>query len=252
MLALTFAPFFFVHGQVMNTAQNDALQSDLSRLTESLDLLNSIKAGKRITDATPFQTALNGVLNISEEELRSVTVRIGTQSSGLTDKEIELQNELMGDLANLSSHVRAVRIDATQKTGTSAILSLAQAFKEWRDGPYVTTMTRAIAFADVFENEDSIKAAGSRLAAILKDEKKIRDRLSGTKRTEFARLIKKAQGELRKALDLNGRAKAALIPDPEKETNDDEKSIDELVRQSGMLVNEAYNDFIAMSKLIKK
>ncbi len=75
--------------------------------------------------------------------------------------------------------------------------------------------------------------------------------LSGTKTTAFVRLIKKAQGELRKAADLNARAKAVLIPDPDEETVD-EGPIDELVRQSNALVNDAYNDFIAMSRLIKK
>ncbi len=249
--ALAFAPFFFAHGQAPDTTGANTLQSDLNRLTESLDLLNSIKAGKRITDATPIQTALNDVLNISEEEIRSVTARLGAQAN-LTEEEAALQNELIMGLANLASHLKSVRADATQESGISAVISLAQKLKEWRDGPYTTTVERAVTFVSIFENENSIKAANARLASILKDEKKIRRILSGANTTTFARLIKKVQGGLRKAADLNTRAKAALMPDPNNATADDENSIDELIRQSGILVNDAYNDFIAMSKLIKK
>lgn len=249
--ALILAPFFFAHGQSASTARTDALQSDLSRLTESLDLLTSIKAGKRITDATPLQTALNNVLSVSDEEVRSVTARLGAQA-GLADEEAALQNELMADLANLASHLKSVRADATQESGISAVMSLAQKLKEWRDGPYTATVGRAVTFVSVFENEDSVKAANARLTLILKDEKKIRRILSGTNTTAFARLIKKVQGELRKAADLNGRAKAAFIPDPDTEAEDEEGTIEEIIRQSNALVNDAYNDFVAMSKLIKK
>lgn len=244
-------PFFFAQGQAVSTASTEALQSDLSRLTESLDILNSIKAGKRITDATPLQTALNNILSISEEEIRSVTAQLGAQTR-LSEEEASVQNSLIANLADLAVHIKSVRTDTTQESGISAVISLAQKLKEWRDSPYTATMTQAVAFVSIFENEDSIKAADVRLASILKDGKKIRGILSATKNTAFMRLIKKVQGELKKAVDMNARAKAVIIPDIEKETTDDKDSIDELIRQSNSLVNDAYNDFIAMSKLIRK
>lgn len=178
-------------------------------------------------------------------------MRIRTQIS-LTDEETSLQNSLIIDLTNLALHVKSVRVDTTQESGTSAVISIAQKFKEWRDGAYTATMTQAAAFVDIFENEDSIKAANARLASIMKDEKKIRGMLSGKKAGAFTHLIRRVQVGLRKAGDLNARAKAVIIPNHEKEAINNEDSIDEMIRQSNALVNDAYDDFIAMSRLIRK
>lgn len=249
ILALAFAPFFFAHAQTASTASTDTLQSDLSRLTESLDLLNAIKTGKRPTDATSLQSALNNVISISEEEIRSVSMQLGAHSE-LTDEEISLQDDLMADLASLKLHIKSVRTDTTQESGISAVISIAQKFKEWRDGTYTDTMARAVRFISVFENEDSVKAGNGRLASIVKDTKKIRSLLPGMRSAPFMSLIKKSQDELKKAVDLNARAKASLL----SETNEaeDEETIDEMVRQSNALVNAAYDDFITMSRLIRK
>lgn len=249
IFTLIFAPFFFVHGQAISTTSTDSLQSNLSRLTESLDLLNAIKAGKRITDATPLQTALNDVMSISEEEVRGVSARLMAQNK-LTDEETALRENLMTSLASLSLHLKSVRIDTTQESGISSVISIAQKLKEWRDGVYAVAMAQAVQFVSILENEDSIKAANARLALILKDEKKIRGILPASKTAPFMRLIKKAQGEIKKATDLNTRAKSALMPDTEKSINGD--VVDEMIRQSNKLVNDAYEDFIAMSRLIKK
>lgn len=251
MLVLAFTPFFFAHGQAISTTPTDTLYDDLSRLTESLDLLNAIKTGKRPTNIISLQTALNNVISISEEEMRTVSLRLAALNE-LTSEESALRNKLMANIASFKLHVRAVRTDTTQEAGISSVISLAQKFKEWREGPYVTTMERAIALIDILENENSIQAANARLTSILKDEKKIRGMLSGTKTAAFMRLIKRAQGELKKAADLNGRAKAALLPNPKNETADDKDSIGEILRQSSNLLSATYDDFIAMSKLIKK
>ena len=66
----------------------------------------------------------------------------------------------------------------------------------------------------------------------------------------FMSLIKKAQDELKKATDLNERAKAALLSDTEE--TEDEETINEMIRQSNALVNAAYDDFITMSRLIRR
>ncbi len=249
ILALAFAPFFFAQAQTASTASTDTLQSDLSRLTESLDLLNAIKIGKRPTDATPLQSALNNVISISEEEIRSVSAQLAAQS-GLTDEESALRDSLITDLANLKLHTKAVRTDTTQESGISAVISIAQKFKEWRDGTYTDTMARAVRFISVFENEDSVQAGNGRLSSIVKDTKKIRSLLPGMRSAPFMNLIKKAQDELKKAADLNARAKSTLLSDTKEA--EDEETIDEMVRQSNALVNAAYDDFIAMSRLIRK
>jgi hypothetical protein len=250
VVALICAPFFFAHGQTISTAPTDTLQSDLSRLTESLDLLNAIKTGKRPTDAVSLQTALNNVITISEEEVRNVSVQL-TAQSGLTDEESALRDSLIADLSNLKLHTKAVRTDTTQESGISAVISLAQKFKEWRDGPYTATMRQAIQFVSVFENETSIIAANARFTAIAKDENKIRSFLALFRSTPFTRLMKEAQSKIKKAVNLNARAKAALMPNTEQSADYDD-AIDEMIRQSNALVNAAYDDFIAMSRLIKK
>ena len=250
IVALAFAPFFFTHGQVISTAPTDTLQNDLSRLTESLDLLNAIKTGKRPTDATSLQTALNNVITISEEEIRNVSVQLAAQS-GLTDEESALRDSLITDLSSLKLHAKAVRTDTTQESGISAVIALAQKFKEWRDGPYAATMRQAIRFVSVFENDASIIGASARFAAIAKDENKIRSFLALFRTTPFTRLMKEAQSKIKKATNLNTRAKAALMPDTEQPADHDD-TIDEMIRQSNTLINDAYNDFIAMSRLIKK
>ena len=250
VFALAFAPFFFAHGQDISTASTDALQSDLSRLTESLDLLNAIKIGKRPTDATLLQSALNNVISISEEEIRSVSMQLGAHS-GLTDEEISLQDDLMADIASLKLHIKSVRTDTTQESGISGIISLAQKFKEWRDGPYTITMRQAIRFVSVFENNASIIAANVRFSAIAKDENIIRSFLALFRTTPFTRLMKEAQTKIKKATNLNTRAKAALMPDAEQPVDHDD-TIDEMIRQSNALVNAAYDDFIAISRLIRK
>ena len=247
--ALAFAPFFFALAETADTAPKDGLQSELSRLTDSLDLLSAMKANKRPADATALQTALNDVLRLSEEEVRGLATRIASQD-GLTEKEDVERRAIASDLADLKLHMKSVRTDTTQEAGPTAVAAIAQKFKEWRDGPYADVMQRATAFASVFENDDSIKAANTRLAAILKDERKIRSLLPASKTSAFLRLIKKAQGELHKAAELNAEAKELL--DPTTPAPDDGTSAASLAADASDLVNAAYDDFIAMSKLIRK
>ena len=254
-MGLTLAPFFFTHGQTVSATSADIIQSDLSRLTKSLDLVNAIKAGKRPIDATALQTALNTVISISEEEVRSVSTLLAAHD-GLSDDERAVRDSIITDIINLKSRIKSVRADTTQEAGASAVISIAQKFKEWRDGPYAATMARAVRFLGVFENENAIQAANARLAAIVKDEKKIRALLPGTKSAPFMSLRKKAHGELKKAADLNARAKAVIITGSDaeetEETQENDANADEMIRQSFTLVNAAYDDFIGMSKLIRK
>lgn len=189
------------------------------------------------------------MISISEEEIRSVSVQLGARSE-LTDEETSLQSDLIADLASLKLHVKSVRTDTTQESGISAVISIAKRFKEWRDGTYTDTMARAVRFISVFENEDSVKAGNGRLALIIKDTKKIRSLLPGMRSAPFMSLIKKAQEEIKKADDLNARAKSSLLPETKEAEN--EETIDEMIRQSNALVNAAYDDFITMSRLIRK
>lgn len=202
-------------------------------------------------DAISLQTALNDVLNLSDEEVRNVSIRIAAQDK-LTDKEITLRDELITSLADLKIHIQSVRIGTTQEAGATSVIWLANTFKEWREGPYAKTMERATAFADALENDDSIKGAALRLAAILKDEKKIRAVLPTSKTGVFLRLIKKAQGEIRQASELNTKVKAALMPDEDDEVATDDATASEMAHESSELINAAYDAFIAISKLVRK
>lgn len=208
-----------------------------------------MKAGGRPTDVVALQSALSDILRLSEEEVRTISVRLAAQN-GLAKKEEVIQESLIADLANLKIRMKSIRADATQEAGPTAVMAIAQKFKEWRDGPYAEVMEKAATFVGVFENEDAIKAANGRLNAILKDEKKIRALLPLPKTSAFMRLIKKAQASLRKAADLNTQAKALL--DPETERVSEDMNIDTITAESNTLIASAYDDFITMSKLIKK
>jgi hypothetical protein len=247
--ALILAPFFFAQAETTKDAPQDGIKTELNRLTDSLDLLTAIKAAKRPTDATSLQTALNTVVSITDEEIKNISGELNVLED-LTDAENALASDYMENLVGLRLYVKSVRTDTTQEAAPSAILSLAQKFKEWRDGPYATALDPIMRFTNVFQSKDDIKAANARLGAILKDERKIRTMLSATKTAPFMRLIKKVQTELRKATDLTARAEALLTPDAV--APDDASTIDEEIRQSNALVDTAYDDFIAMGKLIKK
>lgn len=249
MCALILAPFFFVRAEIAKDAPQDGIKTELNRLTNNLDLLTAIKTAKRPTDPISLQTALNTVISITEEEIKNAGNKL-TALGDLTEAESAMESSYIDTLANLRLYVQSVRKETTQEASTGTILSLAQKFKEWRDGPYTMALNPIMQFTSVFQSKNAIKAANARLGSIVKDERKIRAMLSATKTAPFMRLIKKAQNELRKAADLIARAEALLTPDTP--ASDDADTIDEEVRQANKFVNDAYDDFIAMGKLIKK
>ena len=247
--ALILAPFFFAQAKTAKDTTPNTIKTELNRLTDNLDLLTAIKTAKRPTDATSLQTALNNVVNITDEEIKNMGNELNALED-LTDGENAMISDSMETLANLRMYVKLVRTDTTQEATLNTILSLAQKFKEWRDGPYTVAVGPIIRFTSVFQSKNAIKAANIRLGAILKDERKIRGMLSATKTAPFMRLIKKVQTELRKAADLHTRAEALLMEGAT--TEDDANTINEGVRQANASVNTAYDDFIAMGKLIRK
>ena len=188
-------------------------------------------------------------MSITDEEIKKISSELNALED-LTDGENAVVSGYMDTLADLRLYVKSVRVNTTQEAMPSAILTLAQKFKEWRDGPYTTAFNPIMRFTSVFQSKNAIKAANARLGAILKDGRKIWSMLPATKTAPFMRLIKKVQTELRKATDLDARAEALLLADTT--TEDDASTIDEEVRQANALIDTAYDDFIAMGKLIKK
>jgi hypothetical protein len=212
-----------------------------------MDLLAAIKSSKRPADTTALQTALGNILRISNEEIKNLGDRMPLNNT-LSEEEIAFRDILIADIADLKLHINTVRLDTTQDAGPTAMNSIAQKFKEWREDTYEKTTRKASAFASAFESQEMIQIARTRLNAILKDEKRIRTTLSTSKTASFARLVKKTQGGLRTASDLNDRAKSQIIAGNENGVDVAEN----LLEESRNLISAAYDDFIAMSKLVKK
>lgn len=238
-----------MHADAVEIPENENIHTELYRLTESLNLLSAMKASKRPADAIALQTALNAVIQISEEEVRTTSIKLATQKN-ISEAEDEIRADIIKNLASLKIYMQTVRINTTQEAGPTAIAWIAQKFKEWREGLYTQTIEQATAFIGVFENETSIQSASARLNAILKDEKKIRALLPTSKTNVFMRLVKNTQANLRKATELNTEAHALLTPTTD--TTYDTTTIHNRIAESNALIDSIYDDFVTMSKLIKK
>jgi hypothetical protein len=129
------------------------------------------------------------------------------------------------------------------------VVKFAQSVKEWRDGTYAPIIRPIVDFAAVMQNRQAIVTAHGRLIAIAKDEKKIRGFLFGGKTPVFLKLLKKAQGEITQATQMNVQARKLLDAAGGDAGGD---AIDAIVGDANELINTAYDDFVAMSKLVNK
>ncbi len=235
--------------QIGIAASSDGIASGIESLAESLDFLSAIKSGKKPTDPIALQTALNGVISLSEEEIGSLESRLRAQG-GLKGDDHAAREEYLERLSALLARTTAMKADANRDIGISEILRIARSMKEWRDTVYAPRIRPMIDFIAVMQNTKAIMTAHERLISIAKDEKKIRGFFAGGRATPFLKLLKKAQGEIAQATDMNEEAKRLLAA--ERAGNEGDGSIDAAVEGSNALVNAAYDDFVAMSRLVRK
>ena len=222
----------------------------MENLTDSLDLLSAIKTGKKPADPVALQTALNAVISLSAEETRNLTESMNGLEN-LTEEKNGMRAEYLALLDGFRAYLEAAKRNATKEASAEETVRGARQLKEWRDGTYTPGISPVVDFVAVLENKQSIVTAHMRLISIIKDEKKIRGLLAGGKTASFLRLLKKAQGEISRATQLNWQADKLLLA-PDADGNRDGETIDATIGDANGLLNGAYDDFAAMSALVKK
>ncbi len=231
------------------TASSQGITSGIENLAESLDFLSAIKSSKKPTDAIALQTALNGVISLSEEEIGNLESQLRSLG-GLRSDDETVREEYLDRIATLMGRIGMMKADANRNIDVNEILKIARNMKEWRDTVYAPRVRPMIDFIAVMQSAKAILTAHERLIAIAKNEKKIRGFFAGGRAAPFLKLLKKAQGEIAQATDMSEEAKRLFAL--ERAGNEGDGSIDAAIEGSNALVNAAYDDFVAMSKLVKR
>lgn len=227
---------------------SSGISSGIKNLAESLDLITAIKAGKGTVDAIALQTALNDILDLSAEEVKSMEREL--KSLDLADEDwAATRTNYLSQLAGLRARIEAMRADMNTDAKTKDIVRAAQALKIWRDGTYTPKIQLMVDFLAVMKGKKAITTAHARLISIAKEEKKIRGFLTGGKTAHFLKLLKKAQGEIAQATQMSIKAEE-LLDAPESQREGD--LIGALTADAGELIDAAYGDFLAMSRLVNK
>ena len=99
------------------------------------------------------------------------------------------------------------------------------------------------------QGKKAIATAHARLISIAREERKIRGFLVGGKAGPFLKLLKKAQGEIAQATQMSAKAEELLDTPKDGEGSD---LIDALTADANGLIDAAYGDFLAMSRLVSR
>ncbi len=230
------------------TSSRDIL-SGIESLAESLNFLSAIKSGKKPIDTIALQTALNGVISLSEKELENIEKQLRLLGNLKGDDETT-REEYLDRISTLENRMQVIKTSANRDISVDEILAIAREVKEWRETAYAPRVRPMVDFIAVTQNTKAIITAHERLISITKDERKIRGFFAGSKAGPFLKLLKKAQGEIAQATDMNEEAKRLFAL--ARAGDEGDGSIDTAIEGSNALVNAAYDDFSAMSKLVKK
>ena len=238
-----------VHAQETNPPTNvGGLVSALENLTHSLDLLDALKTSKRPIDTTTLQTAINKVLDLSIVELEHLQTELNGLKNLPEDNQID-RDEYLQQLSQIRLHYEDVRTVANQELTVAETATIGRKLQEYR-ATAQELINHIVDLITVFQTQDALITARGRLANILKDKDKIQATLSRTKWTTFTQLLKKARLSITHANQFNARAQELL----QGTINgyDTGQTIDSLVTTASKDIQDAYNAFLAMSKLIKK
>jgi hypothetical protein len=214
------------------------ITENLQDLAESLDFIESIKASKKEINVNALQTALNRILSLSREELAGMTsdlIGLGALGGDATEK----QKKYLGEVNMLMRHVERISDNVNQELSIADAIRIAQGLKAWRTAAYEPALIPIADFVSIFKNKTIITHAKNRLANIVREQKKIQSVLTEEGAAQFNAMLKKAHANIAQAASLNARAYKEDDPT-------------EFVARAEKLVNESYDLFIAMSRLIKK
>lgn len=227
---------------------SSGISSGIKNLTESLDLITAIKTGKGLADAITLQTALNDILDLSLEEVKNLELQLRSLEPAGEDR-VEMKTNYLNQLAGMRTKIEGVKMNMNTDARMEDIVKAAQALKIWRDATYTPQIRPIVDFTAVMQSKKAIATAHGRLIAITKEEKKIRGFLAGGKAASFLKLLKKAQGEIAQATQMSAKAES-LLDAPEGGEESD--LIDALTADTNGLIDMAYGDFLAMSRLVNK
>ncbi len=251
--AIAFAgivPTLFVYAQEIASENGTrGITSGIRNLTDSLDLLTAIKTSKKPTDPVALQTTLNAALTLSEEEVKNLTSALQELDVPINVQK-ETRDALLDRLGELSRNLKEMKVKATREESVAEIIKTAQHLKNWRDGTYAENISPIVNFISVMQAKNAIAVANMRLISIIKDDRKIRGFLAGGKTATFLKLLKKAQGKIAQATPLATQAEKILAADDNGSIDGD--AIDALVAGTNRLIDSAYDDFLAMSRMIAK
>lgn len=218
------------------------LKSTLNNLTESLERLSAIKKSevlpleeKREIQLEASKTAFNRVIDLALEELNNLKKRLEKYSG---PKE---QLKLVGQFIDFHQKVRN---QINQDIAWEEVRAIAQEFKKWREEFYIEKVTLIVNAVTALQNQEIIKTAENRLAKVNKDIKLIKNYLRPTKWNEAEKLIVNAKNAIEEAGEINITVQKLL---QEMEL----KEIDNLLEESIQKITEAYQNFIALGKLVK-
>ncbi len=243
-------PTLFVYAQEIASENGTrGITSGIRNLTDSLDLLTAIKAGKKPTDAVALQTTLNAALTLSEEEVKNLTSTL-RELDVPTDAHKKTRDAFLDRLGEFSRNLKEMKVGATREESVAEIIRAAQYLKNWRDGTYAENVGLIVNFISVMQAKSAIVIANVRLISIVKDERKMRGFFFGGKTTAFLKLLKNAQGKITQAIPLATQAEKLLTAVGGDNANGD--TIDALVAGTNRLIGSAYDDFLAMSRMIAK
>lgn len=220
----------------------------IKNLTDSLDFLNIIKERELPFEPIALQTALNRILDLWN-------VQNEAMFNDLNSIEDILPADHKNQITNYRKQLSAIRLrneDTRERINQNLSAREAIAMGEELRAARRTiepALNEIVDFTSIFTNQNTIVKATHRLAAITKDEKKIRITLSSARWATFTQLIKQTQTLIKQANQFNKKAVELLI---DQDNIEEGITIESLIIKSENNIKATYTNFLAMSKLIKK
>lgn len=214
---------------------------------------------------------LNNVLNESDLEISSLKERLNNLQ--LPDENWDkIRNYFIASLLQSHEYYESIKSEINDEMSLEEIQSIAKELKNWRETVYSSQLKEMANLILIFEEENLINTANSRLNKISEDLKKFEKQKfskAGTLKNYFAQ----AQKRIENAQTLNNSAKelffkalwdqsddkkeieeeavenTAVIENPQKELQD---IIRDLIKDSIKEIKTSYEIFFSMNNTIKK
>jgi|GEM_PF-1079342 hypothetical protein len=196
-------------GPAAYAAETPAVQRALENVKESLDTLIATKDDKKVDDVSFRIDTYRKVLVFAIAETKDLKVRLlaleGLEKDGLSDAWRK------GALAKLTAALDRYAaeqkfLDENEETiNVARIKSIADAFKEWRDGEYAEVASQVREMLLIDQQSKTLETAGRRYQKVEEDVAKIKKaRLKGYE--DLITLMGKVESALKDAKRLDAEA----------------------------------------------